>query len=126
MELSVDEQNGAARLIEDLSAKYGELGVEVDRASGKIIALNDAATRIKAVKLSVNEPDDGSLDRLKELSLKVNLTVPEQNEAQRLILGLEKQYGELVLTVDRVTGRIARMNTVVGAVQDLRLKVKGA
>ncbi len=125
--LNTDEQTEAANLIETLSAQYGDLGLEVDRTKKRVIALTDAAGRIQGVKLGVKvEMDDlPKFDKLKSLSMELDLTVPQQTEAEHLISELSAKYGDLGLTVNRTTGQIERLNTVAGAISDITFKVRG-
>ena len=127
VDLNTDEQTEAANLIETLSAKYGDLGLEVDRTKKRVIALTDAAGRIQGVKLGVKvEMDDlPKFDKLKTLSMELDLTVPQQTEAEHLISELSAKYGDLGLTVNRTTGQIERLNTVAGAISDITFKVRG-
>ena len=126
--LELDEQNEAAALIEELSAKYGALGLEVDRARGRIRALSEEAERLEGIKLSkkIDAGDLPKFDQLKALSMELDLTIPQQNDAERLIGELSKKYGDLGLVVNRTTGQIERLNTVTGAISDLSFKVRGS
>ena len=126
--LNTEEQTEAANLLEDLSVRYGDLGIEVDRTRGRMVALSNAAKRIQGVKLGVKiEADDlPKFDKLKSLSMELNLTVPQQGDAERLISELSAKYGDLGLTVNRTTGQIERLNTVAGAISDLTFKVRGS
>jgi len=126
--LELDEQNEAAALIEELSAKYGALGLEVDRARGRIRALSEEAERLEGIRLStkIDAGDLSKFDQLKALSMELDLTIPQQNDAERLIGELSKKYGDLGLVVNRTTGQIERLNTVAGAISDLSFKVRGS
>ena len=126
--LELDEQNEAAALIEELSAKYGALGLEVDRARGRIRALSEEAERLEGIRLStkIDAGDLPKFDQLKALSMELDLTIPQQNDAERLIGELSKKYGDLGLVVNRTTGQIERLNTVAGAISDLSFKVRGS
>lgn len=90
--LNTEEQTEAANLLEDLSVRYGDLGIEVDRTRGRMVALSDAAKRIQGVKLGVKiEADDlPKFDKLKSLSMELNLAAPQQGDAERLITELSK------------------------------------
>jgi hypothetical protein len=125
--LSVDEQNEASSLIESLSLHFGDLGLEVDRAKKKVIALSDSAKRLGGVKLGVQlaMEDLPKFDKLKTLSMELELTVPQQDEAQRLIAELSAKYGELGVHVNRTTGQIEKLNTVAGSITDLRFRIRG-
>lgn len=125
--LSVPEQNEAADLIEDLSGRYGDLGMEVDRAKKKIILLSAAAQRLQGIRMvtKVEEPDLAKFDKLKSLSLEAKLTVEQQGDAETLIAELSQRYGDLGITVNRTTGQIERLNTVAGSISDLTFKVRG-
>ena len=126
--LELGEQNEAAALIEELSAKYGALGLEVDRARGRIRALSEEAERLEGIRLStkIDAGDLPKFDQLKALSMELDLTIPQQNDAERLIGELSKKYGDLGLVVNRTTGQIERLNTVAGAISDLSFKVRGS
>lgn len=126
--LNTEEQTEAAGLLEDLSVRYGDLGIKVDRTRGRIVALSDAAKRIQGVKLGIKiEADDlPKFDKLKTLSMELNLTVPQRGDAERLISELSKKYGDFGLAVDKVSGKIVRLNTVAGAISDLTFKVRGS
>lgn len=125
--LDAGEQTEATGLIDDLSKKYGSLGVEVDKVSGKITTLNDAATQIKSIQLKVEAPEDiAKLDKLKTLSMKATLTVEEQGDAKSLIEELAARYGDLGVAVDRASGKIARLNSVAASLREISVKVEGA
>ena len=126
--LELDEQNEAAALIEKLSAKYGALGLEVDRARGKIHSLSKETERLEGIRLStkIDAGDLPKFDQLKALSMELDLTIPQQNDAERLIGELSKKYGDLGLVVNRTTGQIERLTTVAGAISDLSFKVRGS
>lgn len=125
--LTVPEQNEAAGLIEDLSGRYGDLGMEVDRAKKKIILLSAAAQRLQGIRMvtKVEEPDLAKFDKLKSLSLEAKLSVEQQGDAEALIAELSQRYGDLGITVNRITGQIERLNTVAGSISDLTFKVRG-
>ena len=125
--LSIPEQNEAAGLIEDLSGRYGDLGMEVDRTKKKIILLSAAAQRVQAFRMvtKVEEPDLAKFDKLKSLSLEAKLTFEQQGDAEALIAELSQKYGDLGITVNRTTGQIERLNTVAGSISDLTFTVRG-
>ncbi len=125
--LSVPEQTEASSLIEDLSAKYGNLGIKVDGANKRIIALNSTAQRVKSVQMSVavKAEDMPKFEQLHDLSMKVNLTVAEQGDAESLISELTARYGDMGVTVDRTAGRIARLNSVAASIREISAKVSG-
>ena len=77
------------------------------------------------MEVKIKAEDMPQFERLKELSLKAKLTVEEQGEADKIIQRLERQYGSLGVTVDRITGKIVRLNTVAANLQDIRMKVSG-
>lgn len=124
-ELTVSGMDSAERMIAELERKYGSLGVTVDRASRKIVALNDAASRVRNIELGVTDNGDlEKLARLRNLSLRAELDVRGQAEAETLIADLSKQYGDLGLAVDKTTGKVVRMNTVVGNLREARFKIR--
>ncbi len=115
-----------ARVLADkLQKKYGDLGISIKDAGIEISDLNAAVKRLDSVKIRIEAGDMPRFDRLKELSLKAKLTVDEQGEADRIIKRLENRYGSLGVTVDRITGKITRLNTVAANLQDIRLRVSG-
>ena len=124
--LTVEEQGQAEVTIRRLEEQYGNLGIAVDRASGRISALKETASRIHSIELGVT--DNGDLEkfqRLKELSVNLRLNTEGQQEAEELIAGRSKQYGDLGIAVDKASGRIVRLNTVVGNLQDVSFRIRG-
>ena len=120
------EMAEARMLASKLQKKYGNLGITISDNAMRITALGAAASRIGALELSVK--DDGDLDKLrklKALSLEVTLDVDQQNDAERLIGELSKEYGDLGVAVDRTAGKIVRLNSVAANLRDLSLKVSG-
>ena len=116
-----------ARVLADkLQKKYGDLGITLSENAIQISDLAGAAVRLKSVKVQIDVGDMPDFDRLKGLSLKTSLTIDEQGDAEKIIARLEKRYGNLGVTVDRVSGKIVRLNTVSANLQDIRLKVRGA
>ena len=125
-ELTFSGMDSAERIIGELERKYGSLGVTVDRTSRKIVALTEAANRVRNIELSVSDGGDlEKLSRLKDLSMQVKLDVRGQQEAETLIADLSKRYGDLGLAVDKTSGRIERLNTLAGSIIDLTVKVRG-
>ncbi len=105
--LDVDQQNDAERLIGELSKKYGELGVAVDRTAGKIVRLNSVAANIRELSLKVSGAEDADkVSRLQTLSQMPKLDASGIAEANTLLEQLRVKYGELGLSVDTVRGRI--------------------
>lgn len=124
-ELTVEGMDSAERMIGELEEKYGSLGVAVDRTSGKIVTLTDAASRVRNIELGVSDGGDlEKLTRLRTLSMQAKLDVEGQAEAEKLIADLSKRYGDLGIAVDRAAGKIVRMNTVAGKIQDVRFRIK--
>lgn len=124
-ELTVAGMDSAEQMIADLERKYGSLGVMVDRTAGKITVLNDAASRVRNIELGVTDNGDlEKLTRLRTLSLQAELDVQGQAEAETLISDLSKRYGDLGIAVDRAAGKIVRMNTVAGQIQDIKFRIK--
>lgn len=120
------EMAEARMLAAKLQKKYGDLGITISDNAMRITALGAAASRIGAMELSVK--DDGDLDKLrklKALSLEVTLDVDQQNDAERLIGELSKEYGDLGVAVDRTAGKIVRLNSVAANLRELSLKVSG-
>ena len=120
------EMAEARMLASKLQKKYGDLGITIRDNAMRITALGAAASRIGAMELSVK--DNGDLDKLrklKALSLEVTLDVDQQNDAERLIGELSKEYGDLGVAIDRTAGKIVRLNSVAANLRELSLKVSG-
>ncbi|MBO5694397.1 MAG: hypothetical protein J6S98_03235, partial [Lentisphaeria bacterium] len=81
--------------------------------------------RLGNVEIKIKAEDMPQYERMKELSFKAKLKIEEQGEADKIIQRLERQYGSLGVTVDRITGKIVRLNTVAANLQDIRMKVSG-
>lgn len=108
--LDVDQQNDAERLIGELSKKYGDLGVAVDRTAGKIVRLNSVAANLRELSLKVSGTEDAEkVSRLQELSQMPRLDASGIAEANTLLEQLRVKYGELGLSVDTVKGRIVAL-----------------
>ena len=108
--LDVDQQNDAERLIGELSKKYGELGVAVDRTAGKIVRLNSVAANLRELSLKVSGTEDAEkVSRLQTLSQMPRLDASGIAEANTLLEQLRAKYGELGLSVDTVRGRIVAL-----------------
>ena len=108
--LDVDQQNDAERLIGELSKKYGDLGVAVDRTAGKIVRLNSVAANIRELSLKVSGTEDADkVSRLQTLSQMPKLDASGIAEANTLLDQLRAKYGELGLSVDTVKGRMVAL-----------------
>lgn len=108
--LDVDQQNDAERLIGELSKKYGDLGVAVDRTAGKIVRLNSVAANLRELSLKVSGTEDADkVSRLQELSQMPTLDASGIAEANTLLEQLRVKYGDLGLSVDTVRGRIVAL-----------------
>ena len=108
--LDVDQQNDAERLIGELSKKYGDLGVAVDRTAGKIVRLNSVAANLRELSLKVSGTEDvDKVSRLQTLSQMPKLDASGIAEANTLLDQLRTKYGELGLSVDTVKGRIVAL-----------------
>lgn len=108
--LDVDQQNDAERLIGELSKKYGDLGVAVDRTAGKIVRLNSVAANLRELSLKVSGTEDADkVSRLQELSQMPTLDASGIAEANTLLEQLRAKYGELGLSVDTARGRIVAL-----------------
>ena len=110
VKLDVDQQNDAERLIGELSKKYGDLGVAVDRTAGKIVRLNSVAANLRELSLKVSGTEDvDKVSRLQTLSQMPKLDASGIAEANTLLDQLRAKYGELGLSVDTVKGRIVAL-----------------
>lgn len=108
--LDVDQQNDAERLIGELSKKYGDLGVAVDRTAGKIVRLNSVAANLRELSLKVSGTEDvDKVSRLQELSKMPKLDASGIAEANTLLEQLRVKYGDLGLSVDTARGRIVAL-----------------
>ena len=108
--LDVDQQNDAERLIGELSKKYGDLGVAVDRTAGKIVRLNSVAANLQELSLKISGTEDAEkVSRLQELSKMPKLDASGIAEANTLLEQLRVKYGELGLSVDTARGRIVAL-----------------
>ena len=108
--LDVDQQNDAERLIGELSKKYGDLGVAVDRTAGKIVRLNSVAANLQELSLKISGTEDAEkVSRLQELSKMPKLDASGIAEANTLLEQLRAKYGDLGLSVDTVRGRIVAL-----------------
>lgn len=123
--LTNTEMAEARVLADKLKKKYGDLGITIKDSGIEISDLNAAIKRLGNVEVKIKAEDMPQFERLKELSLKAKLTVEEQGEADKIIQRLERQYGNLGVTVDCITGKITRLNTVAANLQDIRMKVSG-
>lgn len=108
--LDVDQQNDAERLIGELSKKYGDLGVAVDRTAGKIVRLNSVAANLRELSLKVSGTEDADkVSRLQTLSQMPKLDTSGIAEANTLLEQLRAKYGDLGLSVDTARGRIVAL-----------------
>ena len=108
--LDVDQQNDAERLIGELSKKYGDLGVAVDRTAGKIVRLNSVAANLRDLSLKVSGTEDAEkVSRLQTLSQMPKLDASGIAEANTLLEQLRAKYGDLGLSVDTARGRIVAL-----------------
>ena len=108
--LDVDQQNDAERLIGELSKKYGDLGVAVDRTAGKIVRLNSVAANLQELSLKISGTEDAEkVSRLQELSKMPKLDASGIAEANTLLEQLRAKYGDLGLSVDTARGRIVAL-----------------
>lgn len=108
--LDVDQQNDAERLIGELSKKYGDLGVAVDRTAGKIVRLNSVAANLRELSIKVSGTEDADkVSRLQTLSQMPKLDASGIAVANTLLEQLRAKYGELGLSVDTARGRIVAL-----------------
>ena len=107
LRLDVQQQTEAETLIAGLSAKYGELGVAVDKASGKIVKLNSVAAGLREIGVKVSGTEDADkAARLRQLAELPGLDASGIAEANSLLEQLKARYGDVGLAVDAATGRI--------------------
>lgn len=107
LRLDVQQQTEAETLIAGLSAKYGELGVAVDKASGKIVKLNSVAAGLREIGVKVSGTEDADkAARLRQLAELPRLDATGVAEANSLLEQLTSRYGDVGLAVDAATGRI--------------------
>ena len=110
VKLDVDQQNEAESLIGELSKKYGDLGVAVDRTAGKIVRLNSVAANLRELSIKVSGTEDADkVSRLQTLSQMPKLDASGIAEANTLLEQLRAKYGELGLSVDTARGRIVAL-----------------
>ena len=110
VKLDVDQQNDAERLIGELSKKYGDLGVAVDRTAGKIVKLNSVAAGLRDISIKVSGTEDAEkVSRLQTLSQMPKLDASGIAEANTLLEQLRAKYGDLGLSVDTARGRIVAL-----------------
>lgn len=124
--LDVDQQNDAERLIGELSKKYGELGVAVDRTAGKIVRLNSVAANIRELSLKVSGAEDADkVSRLQTLSQMPKLDASGIAEANTLLEQLRAKYGELGLSVGYGQGTYRRLDGSTEAIYRSRTNHSG-
>ncbi|MBR3688731.1 MAG: hypothetical protein IKL85_06630, partial [Lentisphaeria bacterium] len=108
--LTAEGHEEAQRLIAELSKKYGDLGVSVDRTTGKIVQLNSVAASLREIRIKVSGTEDAAkVARLQTLAAMPKLDASGINEANTLIGQLKAKYGELGLSVDAASGRIVAL-----------------
>ena len=103
----------ANTLLEQLRAKYGELGLSVDTARGRIVALTEAQRQFTAAAQIIQSGNDSQkeahlarLERLRQLAEQEKLTAAEQQEAQTIVNALNGAYNDLGLGIDTITGKL--------------------
>ena len=103
----------ANTLLEQLRAKYGDLGLSVDTARGRIVALTEAQRQFTAAAQIIQAGNDpqkethlAQLERLKQLTEQEKLTAAEQQEAQTIVNTLNGAYSDLGLGIDTITGKL--------------------
>lgn len=103
----------ANTLLEQLRAKYGDLGLSVDTARGRIVALTEAQRQFTAAAQIIQTGNDpqkethlAQLERLKQLAEQEKLTAAEQQEAQTIVNALNGAYNDLGLGIDTITGKL--------------------
>ena len=120
----------ATTLIDQLKAKYGDLGLAVDATNGRIVALTEAQRKfaeaqdiIKSGSDPLKETHLAQLERLKKLCEQEKLTAAEQAEAQTIVNALNGAYNGLGLGIDAITGKL---KLAAGAQQQLNDAMKKA
>ena len=100
-------------LLEQLRAKYGELGLSVDTVKGRIVALTEAQRQFTAAAQIIQAGNDpqkethlAQLERLRQLAEQEKLTAAEQQEAQTIVNALNGAYNDLGLGIDTITGKL--------------------
>ena len=103
----------ANTLLEQLRAKYGDLGLSVDTVKGRIVALTEAQRQFTAATQIIQAENDpqkeahlAQLERLKQLTEQEKLTAAEQQEAQTIVNTLNGAYSDLGLGIDTITGKL--------------------
>lgn len=103
----------ANTLLDQLRAKYGEIGLSVDTVKGRIVALTEAQRQFTAATQIIQAGNDpqkeahlAQLERLKQLAKQEKLTAAEQQEAQTIVNALNGAYSDLGLGIDTITGKL--------------------
>ena len=103
----------ANTLLEQLRAKYGDLGLSVDTVRGRIVALTETQRQFTAATQIIQAENDpqkeahlAQLERLKQLTEQEKLTAAEQQEAQTIVNTLNGAYSDLGLGIDTITGKL--------------------
>ena len=103
----------ANTLLEQLRAKYGDLGLSVDTVRGRIVALTETQRQFTAAAQIIQAGNDpqkethlAQLERLKQLAEQEKLTAAEQQEAQTIVNTLNGAYSDLGLGIDTITGKL--------------------
>ena len=103
----------ANTLLEQLRAKYGDLGLSVDTVRGRIVALTEAQRQFTAAAQIIQSGNDpqkeahlARLERLRQLAEQEKLTAAEQQEAQTIVNALNGAYNDLGLGIDTITGKL--------------------
>nr|DAI11711.1 MAG TPA: minor tail protein [Bacteriophage sp.] len=103
----------ANTLLEQLRAKYGDLGLSVDTVRGRIVALTETQRQFTAAAQIIQAGNDpqkethlAQLERLKQLAEQEKLTAAEQQEAQTIVNALNGAYSDLGLGIDTITGKL--------------------
>ncbi len=89
-----------------VAAVLGGVGYAIDKLRRATIQLNDEADRTMAAGDKQRAADWERMDRLEKLATKERLNTDEMSEAQGIIAALTSRYGNLNLTLDRVTGTV--------------------
>ena len=82
------------------------LSAQMAKATTYTANLSDSCRRLREENDKTRRSDEMRMQRLRQLAAKQSLSAKEMNEASRLTNILGARYGDLGITVDRLSGRI--------------------